>query len=213
MATHWKLPRTAKAKITKNSTYRSVCPPWEGKKFHTRKYPWTNQVHHIVCEHSIGDVDKKRIGAEQFDFLRNCLKITNWRINDAENLVGLPLKSVYFGSDGETPVNLCAHNVDHPKYTQECKEWLHKHVWNTLQAKKKGHDVEPKDIKAELKKCTAAFKTKLKNRGRRNGGTRRSWKNRHKPSEKLTWYLPFSMAKKPTKRAPGGSGLKRFQIL
>lgn len=215
MGKHLTLPSTCKSRVTRNSTFRNDCPPWNGRTFSTGKYPWKNQVHHILCQHSITDFDIK--DREQFAYIKACLCLADWDINDASNLIGLPLKSVYIRSDGTLPTNLCCHNVDHNTaggYTLEVKQWLHDNVWSTLRANRKAHEVEAKNIKRQLEKCTAHFKAVLARRSRRNKGTLVSWNNRFEEAHAKKWYRPFSMAAQPTHRSPGGRGnLRIFQAI
>ena len=132
-----------------------------------------------------------------------------WDINDASNLIGLPMKSAYTRPGVNVPVDYCCHNVDHNTsngYTNECKTWLHDNVWNTIVDKKKSHQVNADNILDALKKCTGVFKGILTKRGRRNDGTASSWKNRFTEAE---WYHPFSMGSDPSPRSPGGRGMPK----
>lgn len=205
---HLSLPKGLKCIIsTAGRKYRKDCPPDKktGRKFKTGEKPWKNQVHHILCDHAIKDFTG--VDADTFEYVRNCLMAAVWDINDSKNLVGLPLKETYFNSHGKSPQDLPCHDVDHNTtkgYTDEVKTWLHTNVWNKLRAKKKVHDVDVKKIVKQLDDCTVHFKRVLAGRGGRNKGTAISYEKRFEESQKSKWYKPFSMAKEPNRRSPGG---------
>ncbi|SRR6266516_301353 len=206
MGQHLSLPKKCKSVVVRKGNYRGNCPPYQGRSFSTGRTPWRNQVHHILCEHAITDFDDA-MEKEKLGYIKACLCIADWDINEGNNLVGLPLKTVYIRSDGETPTNLTCHNVDHNTadgYTFEVKRWLHDNIWDSLAVSQDKHKVDAKDIKGQLNDCIDHFKTELKNRGERNGGTRSSYKNRFEPDQAKKWYKPFSMSRKPTERSPGG---------
>ena len=145
--------------------------------------------------------------------MEDCLWITKWDLNDPANLIGLPLYKQYKMSSGASPVNMCAHNIDHNTsdgYTKECKDWLKTNVWDTLNDKQKDHDVNADAIRKQLEDCTDEFKDKLEDRGTGNRlpggkgpGTLVSFQNRFDPNWRTKWYYPFSMALKPRRRNPG----------
>lgn len=208
MATHVTLPNPCKSKLERSSNYRKVSA--NPVNMPDGKTPYKNQIHHILCEHAIldrnpsGDAD----GSKK-SFIKECLCMIEWDINDESNLIGLPLKSAYTRPGVVKPVNYCCHNVDHNTsegYTNECKKWLHDNVWNTVVDKKKPHQVNADNIVSALKTCTSTFKGILTKRGRRNDGTESSWKNRFTEPE---WHHPFSMASEPSDRSPGGRGMPR----
>src|SRR5277367_336970 len=127
--THAKIPANCAAKLVKSSSssYRAACTNPGG--INSGDSPYKNQVHHIVCENAILDI--KPLGdksGEKTKFIMDCLCATQWDINDADNLIALPMKSAYRKSKGKTPKNFVCHNVDHggtKGYTEECKGWLH----------------------------------------------------------------------------------------
>src|SRR5579871_6021082 len=55
------------------------------------------QIHHIVCVSSMSDATISKLVADRgkMEFIRECLKLTNWNINDDLNTVGLPLKRAF----------------------------------------------------------------------------------------------------------------------
>jgi len=184
------------SRLTKNSTYRRNTT--DG----FTSGDW--QSHHIACEHAVA-------GRNMSDqFLEDCLWITDWDINNPDNLTGLPLNSQYRKSNGLAPINLPSHQVDHNTsdgYTEECKDWLKLNVWNTLVDKSKTHEINAESIKDQLEECSTVFTSKIKRRGMRgpkgHKGTLLCWQNRHNPSFENEWFKPFSMAEDPRKRHPG----------
>jgi hypothetical protein len=209
MGSHESIPDPCKATLVRSSNYRSNCHnPCD---MPTGKDPYKNQIHHILCEHAILDIKPAGdTSGKKREFIFACLCMTSWDINDSSNLIGLPLKSAYIRTGGKNPQNFCCHNVDHNTadgYTNECKEWLHANVWDTLVDQRKKHEVNAETIEAALKKCTGIFKGILTKRGARNEGTQYSYENRETEPE---WYFPFSMAANPTERSPGGRGMPRI---
>lgn len=188
--------------LTRNSVYRQTCTAWFSPG-HTSDYASVWQAHHVACDHALGGRELKD---EDREYIEQCLWITDWKLNDADNLVGMPLNKQYRDSDGKLPVNLPSHQVDHNTtrgYTDECKDWLKTNLWDTLKAGQDPHTVDPKDVAATLKLCTATFKAKLVGRGSRSGGTIAAWTTRFDAANKDTWYHPFSMGADPEHRSPG----------
>jgi hypothetical protein len=214
---HLGVPNPCNSKLVRSTAYkyRKACKQPPG--ITTGSKPYVNQIHHILCEHAILDIEPDPDpSGKKLKFIEDCLCIAKWNINDEPNLIGLPLKWAYMNPDtaATRPVNFCCHDVDHNTadgYTNECKEWLHTNVWNILTAKKSIHDVDVEAIVEQLNKCTERFKKLLAKRGKRNGGTASSYLNRL--TEKK-WYEPFSMAATPRKRSPGGHHMpKIFEMI
>lgn len=206
------------SKLVRSSNFRDSCS--NPQAMPTGSDPWPNQIHHILCEHAILDInpDSDKDGKKR-TYIDECLCIADYDINEESNLIGLPLKPAYIDSDGEVPKNLPCHDVDHNgtpgNYTDECKQWLHDNIWNTLIDRRKAHATSADEIVAALRQCTGVFKGKLTKRGKRGpgvGGTRYSWKNRFKHPE--DWMMPFSMSGDPNYRSPGAPNPKPlFEIL
>jgi hypothetical protein len=206
--THFKRPKEQKSVLWRNSSYRSACSggtmlSWE--------------AHHIACNHAVEgrDTMMKQMSKEDRRFVEDCLWITDWDLNNKGNLVGLPKNKQYRLTDGKAPANKCSHQVDHNTsdgYTNECKTWLKDNVWDTLREERKEHEIDPKDIKGQLKACTSWFKAELRRRGGRKGGTAKCWKNRFEDDHTEKWYYPFSMANDGAvrHRSPGVS-LKKLE--
>jgi hypothetical protein len=207
---HIQKTRKRESVLHKTSGYASNC----GSGFQKKGYC---QIHHIVCVTCISS-RKSGYPADMEDYLEACLWITKWDLNDAHNLVGLPLNKQYRKSDGKTPVDQPSHQVDHNTrdgYTKEVLDYLKANVWNSLTAKKKVHDVDAATLRQQLRDASDGFRGKLEKRGKRGklgtkaGGTDVCWENRFEAPYKSIWYHPFSMGKTPSKRSPGVS-LKRL---
>lgn len=205
------------SRLTRSSNYRQTCTAWFSPG-HTPNFADLWQAHHVACDHALGGREVDPVDRE---YVEQCLWITKWDLNDADNLVGMPLNKQYKRSDGTMPVNLPSHQVDHNTtrgYTDECKDWLKDNLWDTLKAGQDPHTVDPKDIAATLKACTATFKAKLVARGFRSGGTVAAWTTRFDAANERTWYHPFSMGAAPEHRGPGVSTtdltalFKKFKI-
>ena len=207
MATpHLEKPPKRLSVLWRDSKYRANCTAGFCKGF------W--EAHHITCNHAV----EGRVIEKNKEYVEDCLWITDWNLNDSDNLIGLPTNKQYRVSDGKIPVNTCSHQVDHNTaggYTDECKKWLKDNVWDTLNNKRKAHETNAKAIKEQLEECTAVFKEKLETRGQRKQGTVICWHNRFRDEYESTWYYPFSMGKKPRTRRPGVSfaNLKRIFAL
>ena len=201
---HIKKERKRESVLHKTSGYASNC----GSGFMTKG--WC-QIHHVVCVSCIAG-RKDGYPDDMDDYLEACLWITKWDLNDAHNLVGLPLNKQYRRSDGKDPVNQPSHQVDHNTrdgYTQEVFDYLKENVWNSLTAKKKVHEVDAATLRTQLRNASDKLRERLEKRGKRGelgkktGGTKICWENRFEVAYKDVWYQPFSMAKNPSRRSPG----------
>ncbi|WP_437806607.1 hypothetical protein [Sorangium sp. So ce1078] len=209
--------------LEKGGNYASACNtgyinrrPYEDKRHRS-------EVHHIVCEHSI----KLRFNAYKHeptrDYIEDCLWITDWDINNVNNLIGLPTNQrfrVDWASTSDTsrwtPIDLPSHQVDHNTsdgYTHEVSLWLQKNVWDTLNAAKKQHAVDAAKIKRQLEKGEKHFREELQERGTREPGKLVAWPNRRNAEYAKMWYHPFSMGKKPRHRNPGATGKVATRLL
>ena len=159
------------------------------------------QTHHICCKHSIASRNTD-------DYIEDCLWITQWDINEAHNLIGLPTNKQYRESKGMIPENLPSHQVDHNTrygYTKECTLWLQRNVWEALDRNQKNHEVTAERIRASLREASEHFREELESRGGRCRGTKYCWERRFPdhPEYVEHWYYAFSMAENPSKRHPG----------
>jgi hypothetical protein len=212
--THVALPSTCNSVVVRKGDYRKTCK--NPVSMPTGTDPYRNEIHHILCEHAITDINLHGDDdGSKFKLIVACLCVIDWDINAEANLVGLPLKQAYrdlYASDAavESPKDTPCHNVDHNTsdgYTSECKQWLHDNVWETVVDKSKTHEFNQEAIKSGLESCTSKFKSLLVKRGKRNGakGTKWSFAHRFDADQKDTWYHPFSMGKDPSPRSPGGT--------
>jgi hypothetical protein len=162
------------------------------------------QIHHIVC---ISSMTNATIATEvqdkgQTEFVRECLKLTNWDINAKPNVVGLPLKRafVHKGAPGGWDGWPC-HQWEHPAYTDKVSTKLNDNVWQkVLKKRKKCTDCGTKcninaaSVQKELNDESKDWLRFLRERG--NGtdsgqkGTAACWKGR---KNNVNWYIPFSM--------------------
>jgi hypothetical protein len=212
---HSSLPSPCNSKLFKDSSnYRGNCSnPFTSADTSS---PYKHEVHHIVCEHAILDIQVD--DAAKLQFIKDCLCATTWDINQGDNLIRVPLKGTYTASNGVTPQNACAHNCDHNitrGYTDEVKTWLKNNIWDTCVDQKKSHQTNTDAIQALLGTCITVFTAELTRRGIRSGGTKNAWDNRFLAGWETTWYLPFSMADDPfvTPRLPVGKWPKCLSLL
>ncbi len=171
------------------------------------------EAHHILCNHS---VEGRQIDDDSKSFVEACLWITEWNLNDAHNMIGLPKNRQYINTLGTKPVNLPSHQIGHNTakgYTNEVTTYLKDKIWDTLNDKREAHKINAQAIKEELKSGSDHFRKLLGKRGERKKGTLHCWQHRF-PTPPPTissasyvqeekWYYPFSMAKKPSERHPG----------
>jgi hypothetical protein len=150
------------------------------------------------------------VQSDYLHFVEDCLWVTDWNINNKDNLIPLPTKQQHVASKGLIPANKCAHNVDHPIYNADVCTWLKKNVWDKVEMQQAPHTVDPHSIASELKSCTTTFKALLDAYGIRNKGTALSWQNRFVETD--TWYHPFSMAAEPSARHPGSNDAKMTDL-
>jgi hypothetical protein len=145
----------------------------------------------------------------QTEFVRECLKLTNWNINDEPNTVGLPLKRAFVKKPNVEWNGWPCHQVDHnPLYTDAVSERLNSKVWQkVLKNRKKCTtcgtkcNINAQSVESQLKRQSKYWRTFLSGRGKEQRGTARCWKDRKDIPDQ--WYIPFSMdpSDDPPKRA------------
>src|ERR1035438_4023278 len=98
------------------------------------------QIHHLLCvgklkDSSISDQVKSTV---KMEFLRECLKLTDWDINKEYNTVGLPLKPAFIhqGAPGGWDGWPC-HQVEHNTYSAQVESDLNTNVWQLVLKKQK----------------------------------------------------------------------------
>lgn len=202
MASHFQKYQKRQSVVTSNGNYRSSC----SSGFNSTP---GSQAHHILPLSSmVARADSKACqDPTAKEYIENCLWVTAWDINDADNLIGLPTNKQHKQGQGTNPANLPSHQVDHNTaggYCSEVTSWLEFNLWNTLRAQKSNpHKVDIKTIEGQLKACSRTFRAKLISRGARETGTAMCWKLRFDKGYEKRWYRPFSMAAMPRRRHPG----------
>jgi len=181
------------------------------------------QIHHILCLAALTDarIAKDVKGKTQFDrgqmqFIRECLKLTKWNINDAgdvngyTNVVGLPLKRAFVKKPAAEWDGWPCHQVEHnPMYTSAVCARLYEQVWKeAIKLRKKCQKckteclIEAKTLQEQLKLESEHWYKFLNKRGKIPLTTAFCWENRDKPELEKCWYIPFSMALVPKSRKP-----------
>jgi hypothetical protein len=182
------------------------------------------QAHHIVCNHSVSQANiDEAVKAAGIDlsYAKDVIWITDWNLNNSDNMIGLPTNWQHRVKAGKNPPNRPSHQVDHNTtdgYTDECTKWLKNRVWNKIKDKGKTHQANAGTLKALLNAGSTYFRTHLGKRGCRKQGTAYCWAHRFEtppPSasqkekddykQEPQWYFPFSMAEddKVNERAVG----------
>lgn len=204
--------------LERKGNYQATCKAKATNAGFNSSQERRSEVHHVVCEHSIElrfqyyPDDKEAV-----KYIENCLWITPWDINNADNLIGLPrnrrFRVDWAGTSDETqwtPVEHPSHQVDHNTatgYTKEVSKYLRKNIWTKLQAKKnEPHEVGVELIKEQLQAASTWYLGQLDIRGKRPPGKVEGWRNRYEDSFRATWFIPFSMGLVPTPRNPGAKG-------
>lgn len=193
-----------------DADYVAVCRPnWPNHEFIRKikgvgKRPKSFEAHHILCASSVGvmivDAGGKGVAKLVGD--------TEWCINTKKNMIAMPLwghtvkwycnidtKTLGAASRKAPPFkNLPQHDWDHTgkgAYQEEVDKELSKIVKDL---KKAGHDATTFDLAGALDGQSSNFKSLLKARGKRNGGTHAGWRAGRANPNSTTWYPPFSMA-------------------
>ena len=137
------------------------------------------------------------------------VRATKWCVNDAENMIALPLWPhtfqwyVKFNKTGylyrttldEPPFkNLAMHDYDHDQYNKDVSEAL-KSAVNKVKAKKKKHKEAVATLVSQLNAVVSKYRGTLTGRG-----THRAWLAGLSGSS--DWYKAFSLSKtSPTPKA------------
>lgn len=201
--------------------HRKLCKPgWAGKfKFRvgekgTQWGEW--EAHHIL---SISCVNWLPKGNTKQKRIIDVLDETTWCINAKRNMIAMPkfghtimyyvdiMKTAETGSDEYIQIkrtkapafkNLPQHDFEHNTkdgYCFEVKTDI-KAVWDEVAGASKAHKIETADwLVSELNQLSSDWRTELKSRGKRHGGTHSCW-TRGRDDGFKNWYVPFSMATK-----------------
>lgn len=161
------------------------------------------QIHHLLCVHACSNVN---MPADKEEYIRACLAVTDWNINESHNTIGLPTKNAYTERTTDTGWDgLPCHQCDHRKYLKAIEVWVTDNIWNKLEAakKKKACDkVKGKSVANLFKKGSKEWRSFLTKRGEGGDsdghGTKACLDYSLSKSEDARmndiWYIPFSMA-------------------
>ena len=193
-----------------DADYVAVCRPnWPDHEFIRKikgvgKRPKSFEAHHILCAASVGNLIVDAAGKGVAKLVGD----TEWCINTKKNMIAMPLwgHTVKWYCNIDTTTlgaanrrappfkNLPQHDWDHTGkggYQEEVDKDLSKIVRDMT---KGGHAVSTFDLAGALDSLSSQFKTQLKARGKRNGGTHAGWRAGRNDPNCTTWYPPFSMA-------------------
>ncbi len=146
------------------------------------------------------------------------IKNTEWCVNDLKNMIALPLFEMTFlhyliKSDGSTPpfVGLPMHNYDHAAFQKEVGDAL-KQIGDDAVDNTEAHEEVTAELLAALNGIRDRYKPELTSRGKRGKGTHGEFVNAMNANagdaSAEQWYVPFSMAAKPSPR-PFPSGARK----
>lgn len=199
---HIEMTKEQQSVLESSSNYRNVC---------SRGWRWgIKEIHHVVPCNAVAMRHYDYLAAKK-KYIENCLWVANWDINNNGNLYGLPLKEQYRSTGADRPSNLPCHNVDHPKFSTEVRDWLKINVWDALNSNQKIHKIDVQNIVSTLKRGSKVHLAFLRGYGKRSGGTRYSWSMRNDPTHIMVWFEPFSMSATPAPRNPPGATNKHFK--
>jgi len=181
--------RGTPCKCESPNNYRKNCDPSWSAGGKTLAYA----AHHVLCVASVKSCIAKKRG------LAPIVKQTRWCVNRKGNMVALPLwgHSVkwYHKNDDAPPFrNRTQHDWDHngdDSYREEVESSLDGLADNVADAKDKHDDERVKQLAAGLNARAQRFKTLLKNRAKRRGGTHKQFQN---DGADARWHEPFSMS-------------------
>lgn len=216
-ASHWAAGTECKIVLYEQDSHRDVSEG-NSKGFFAGTIGEYWQSHHLVCISATGC--RQGSTPDTTQKLEKALYITEWNINKAPNMLGMPMKLQYIEVYGDAeslpakaqkaafaaakPKNIPAHNVDHNgkgSYTNEVKDYLQVNVWNKFKPKGGDHKTDAKWLADELEDASKEFQRRLlEDRGIRKDGTVAAWRNRFNDDD---WAEPFSMADPANQRKPG----------
>jgi hypothetical protein len=158
------------------------------------------QVHHILPVEVLADATiEDKLTSDEAVFVKKCLMMTDWNINASPNVVGMPVKRVYWevtaqvGEWADWPCHLVDHN---PYYNDEVIKDLSK-MWRNMHGNAEECKIDGETIKGALEAKSKKWLRFLGSRAKRAGGVAHCWKNKETLAD---WYYPFSMADPPQPR-------------
>jgi hypothetical protein len=201
-----------KDKCPCGNEYQEVCKPasWatefflQGRKMRVEKY---YEAHHLLCVACVTQfIAKKREIAP-------IVRQTQWCINTKKNMHAMPLwghtiKHYCTLASGINILDRIRSRVRAPKfkniphhdynhnsaggYKSEVDTEL-KDVAKQIQKNKSKHKAAVRSLRGRLNSLSSDFRSRLRKRGKRCGGTHAAWlKGKKDPTS--DWYQPFSMA-------------------
>lgn len=137
------------------------------------------------------------------DTIRKSLEQTTWCINTGRNLIALPEFAhtiTWYGNVARLKItpnvapppfqNLPSHDYDHGPYQDEVEADL-RGIADKVE--KAGHGFSPGNLKGDLNALSSKYKSQLRARGLRVGGTHAAFLSGIADPDGL-WFVPFSMA-------------------
>jgi hypothetical protein len=175
----------------------------------TKGYYGKWEAHHIL---SVSCVNRYPEDSEVRKTMELVLPETDWCINAKRNMLAMPKfghtimyytdvrADKYYEVDFDPPpfANIPQHDFEHNTELGYCHEVLTElnDLWDSLQSAKASGahpDAAAEWLVGELNQLSSDFRTKLRDRGKRQGGTHNAWKKAIE-GDNPKWYLPFSMA-------------------
>ena len=182
-----------------------------------KPYDVRHEAHHILsvsCVNTYGDLD-----SDQRKAVERCCHETDWNINNANNLIALPLfghtlKWYVIDENTDDPpgwADLPQHDWDHNSkngYCADVKTAVLK-FYGELELVLEEHAITAKSILDDLVKMENNWRKEINVRGK---GTHNAWGKSAK--DEAGWYEPFSMAEngKATYRPPLRIGNKTDKL-
>lgn len=202
---------------TRSASYQDDCRG-ASQGFLTPTDSRHTQVHHIlpvvaVRARSEAFADKP---ADDRQYVEDLVTNIAWDINELPNLWSHPTNTYFREVYGRLPESawskpgVPSHNCDHGGangYNLEVKRWLEMKIWRQLELDRADHAVDVGKATQGLVDAVKHFRRMLSARARRSGTAVEAWKSRFDEGNEDTWYAPFSMADRPTERAPGSAGV------
>ena len=168
------------------------------------------EAHHVL---PVASVTGEITARTSVDGAGNTIRVkvvenTKWCVNDLKNMIALPLFEMTFlhyiihKQTTEPPfVKLPMHNYDHAKFQNEVADEL-KQIGKDASQNTKAHEEVTKELLAALNTLRDDYNPELASRGTRGQGTHTEFIDamNGKAGSEDTWYIPFSMADKPSQK-------------